>query len=214
VTTLEELRINIKESQRWQQIALVPEDKFEARLRILREAGKRATTNSFLDIAFSSDTPEWLTPKEILRAVIRVLGEIDLDPCSDPGKNVTASAHFTEKDDGLSRPWRGRVFMNPPYGDAVAAWVQRLADEYASGNVTEAIALVAARTDTAWFNLLEDPVVCFVRGRLKFGGAVSGPAPFPSALFYVGKKHRAGFASRFAKIGAIYTRITVVPEKD
>ncbi len=108
-----------------------------------------------LDIHFSSDSPEWYTPPHIVAAVVETLATIDLDPCSNLGTpNVPARRHFTADDDGLAQPWVGRVYMNPPYGREIGAWVEKLAHEYEAGRVTEAIALVPARVDTAWWRRL------------------------------------------------------------
>jgi hypothetical protein len=77
---------------------------------------------------------------------------------------VPALRRYSLPDDGLLLPWEGRVWLNPPYGSATGAWVRRLA---AHG---DGIALVFARTDTAWFHdtAPSATVVCFVRGRLSF----------------------------------------------
>lgn len=153
-------------------------------------------------VHFSTRTPEWTTPAGILEVVVRVLGEIDLDPCADAGHNVPALRHFTQEDDGLGRYWRGRVFMNPPYGGVIGEWVQHLCYEYREGRTTEAIALVPARTDTRWFGLLADFPKCFVRGRLKFGGGETS-APFPSVVVYLGQRE-ARFNEVFNKVGTIH----------
>lgn len=142
-----------------------------------------------MSVHFSSDTPEHYTPKEIVDAVIECMGNIDLDPCSNSKTepNVPADFHYTVEDDGLSQVWQGRVYMNPPYGREISKWVEKLCAEYEAGNVTEAIALVPARTDTDWFDQLIDgyKVHCFVHGRLQFIGN-DGNAPFPSAVVYLG----------------------------
>ena len=55
---------------------------------------------------------EWLTPPELIRA----LGEFDLDPCAPINRPwPTAGGHFTREDDGLTKEWFGRVWLNPPY---------------------------------------------------------------------------------------------------
>lgn len=85
---------------------------------------------------------EWLTPPEILRA----LGPFDLDPCSPVNRPwPTASKHYTVEDDGLSKPWTGRVWCNPPFGREAVKWLRRMA-EHGNG-----VALIPARTETAMF---------------------------------------------------------------
>lgn len=156
-------------------------------------------------VHFSSDTPEHYTPREIIEAVIACMGAIDLDPCSNSyaNPNVPATTHYTVEDDGLAQTWQGKVYMNPPYGREIGKWVAKLRDEYDCGNVTEAIALVPARTDTDWFDQLIDGyrLHCFVHGRLQFIGN-DGNAPFPSALVYLGDKPE-NFFYTFRSFGRI-----------
>lgn len=105
---------------------------------------------------------EWLTPPDILAK----LGHFDLDPCSPerPPWGI-ADRHFHKTEDGLSRPWEGRIWLNPPFGRLWPAWVRKLADH---GN---GIALLAARTETeAFFELVwaRASAVLFLRGRPHF----------------------------------------------
>jgi hypothetical protein len=60
---------------------------------------------------------EWYTPPNIIEAARTVLGNIDLDPasCVEAQKYVQARCYFTPKEDGLSKKWKGRVWLNPPY---------------------------------------------------------------------------------------------------
>lgn len=105
---------------------------------------------------------EWLTPPEIIRA----LGSFDLDPCSPIVRPwATASKHYTVKDDGLSQPWHGRVWCNPPFGREAVKWLRRMA---AHGN---GVALIPARTETAMFYETVWHVadaVLFIKGRPHF----------------------------------------------
>lgn len=154
----------------------------------------------------SSASPEWYTPSSLVKCMIDVLGEIDLDPCSNPGEpNVPAKVHYTKDDDGLSREWHGRVFMNPPYGPVIKDWTAKLEHEYQAGRVTEAIALVPARVDTKWFDKIAEHTICFLTGRIKFelNGEASNPSPFPSMAIYLGKDDTA-FRDVFRPLGNIY----------
>lgn len=86
---------------------------------------------------------EWLTPPEVVRS----LGTFDLDPCAPINRPWdTARQHYTIRDDGLTSPWFGRVYCNPPYGRQTGRWLERCAHH---GN---AIALIFARTDTQAFH--------------------------------------------------------------
>lgn len=87
-------------------------------------------------------TDVWLTPPELIDA----LGPFDLDPCAAPEPRPwpTATVHYTEAEgDGVSRPWAGTVWCNPPYGRATGRWLGRLA-EHGDG-----IALIVVRPETA-----------------------------------------------------------------
>lgn len=158
-----------------------------------------------LAVHFTSDTPEHYTPREIIDAVLACMGNIDLDPCSNSKTepNVPADFHYTIEDDGLTQVWQGRVYMNPPYGREIGKWVSKLCAEYEAGNVSEAIALVPARTDTDWFDQLIDDYKfhCFVHGRLQFIGN-DGNAPFPSAIVYLGTEW-GSFYNAFRSFGRI-----------
>lgn len=122
---------------------------------------------------------DWLTPPWLVRA----LGPFDLDPCASTGARWrTAAELYTKEDDGLSRPWRGRVWLNPPYGRETWRWVARLA-EHKFG-----LALIFARTDTEGFHKYvwgRALAVFFFRGRLSFhfpDGTKGDAAPAPSCL--------------------------------
>lgn len=165
---------------------------------------------SNMDIHFSSESKEWYTPFSFIEKVIEAMGGIDLDPCADPSRAVPAAEHFTKEDDGLVRDWRGRVYMNPPYGrgdDGIEPFIRKVIHEYESGRVSAVVALVPAKTDTRWFQLLRDFPRCFLRGRLKFSGHENS-APFPSAAFYLGD-NEAAFIEAFKDLGDIFRRVEV-----
>ncbi len=98
--------------------------------------------------------------------IVRALGPFDLDPCAaSPRPWDCARENYTESMDGLSLPWRGRTFLNPPFDRyQVARWTKRLA-EHGDG-----IALLHARTEAAWFDPLWDHAggILFMADRIKF----------------------------------------------
>jgi phage N-6-adenine-methyltransferase len=163
------------------------------------------------NVHFTSETDEWYTPKEIVDSVLEVLGEIDLDPCSNSKTQPTIPArkHFTKEEDGLTKSWEGTVYMNPPYGREIKDWISKLLEEWEAGKI-EGIALVPARTDTDWFHQLDSHPWCAVRGRLKFSSSPNS-APFPSAVFYLGQDEDIEgierFVKTFRKHGTIFQRM-------
>lgn len=117
---------------------------------------------------------EWLTPPEIIER----LGPFDLDPCSPVNRPWdTASVHYTVEDDGLTKPWFGRVWCNPPFGRQAIRWMRKMAVH------DNGIALIPARTETAmfyetvWANARG---VLFIKGRPHFHYVDGKRAPFNS----------------------------------
>jgi len=149
----------------------------------------------------SSASMYWNTPPDLAQEIAAFLGGIDLDPCPDAAQQIPAVHHALG--DGLAIAWHGKVFVNPPYGRTIGAWVRKALTSSAS----EVVLLLPARTDTQWFQPLFDHAICFVRGRLHFSGAAAG-APFPSALVYIGPRSSA-FLQAFQQRGVIVQRCTV-----
>lgn len=132
-----------------------------------------------------SSSDDWITPKYIIEA----LGPFDLDPCASTLQPwETALRSLTLKDDGLQSPWRGRVWLNPPYGRETGKWLLRLREHFYG------TALIFARTETKMFfeTVWEGAsAVMFLRGRVRFfkpsgeSGRWTGGAP--SVLVAYGK---------------------------
>lgn len=119
-------------------------------------------------LSSSKKSDEWYTPLPIVELCRMVLGEIDLDPCSDPLRHIEANKHYTKLENGLDKSWVGTVFMNPPFSES-GIWMKKLAREYQLGHTKEAIALVLASTDTNWMQpFLKQYPVCFWKGRVAF----------------------------------------------
>ena len=128
-------------------------------------------------------TMNWLTPPYVIEA----LGQFDLDPCASEGSPFkTARRHYTQA--GLTRKWTGAVWLNPPYGREIGAWIARLA---AHG---DGVALIFARTDTAFWHRDIWPKfsgLLFFSGRLHFhrpdGSRAPANAGAPSVLVAYGE---------------------------
>jgi phage N-6-adenine-methyltransferase len=135
----------------------------------------------------SSGQNGWTTPLWLLDKLYPIFGTFDLDPCS-PTHNrktapVKARVYYTEADNGLTLPWAGTVFVNPPYGRGLKDWIAKCHHEATCGNVQTIIALIPARTDTSYWHqhVAGRAAILFLRGRLSFGNT-GDAAPFPSAL--------------------------------
>ncbi len=154
---------------------------------------------------YEGGTNDWLTPPRL----VRMLGDFDLDPCACPNPPwALAKKSYTPPQNGLSLPWEGRVFCNPPYGPYVEDWVKRMG---AHGN---GILLIFSRTETAawrWVWQTGDAFL-FPEGRVSFyrpdgKRAKSGTAP--SALIAYGAANLA--ALRDSGIaGAFFERVKIV----
>ncbi len=135
-------------------------------------------------VHFSSTTDEWATPQILFDELDRIFGGFTLDPCATR-ENAKCARFFTRDNDGLSQPWGGKVFMNPPYGRTIGKWVAKAWQESLEGALV--VCLLPARVDTRWWHdYARKGHVHFLRGRLKFGAARNS-APFPSAIVTFGK---------------------------
>ena len=132
------------------------------------------------EVMFSSKTDLWETPQEFFDELDREF-HFDLDVCALP-ENAKCARYYTPEQDGLSQPWDGVVWCNPPYGRNIGKWVRKAHDENRRNN-NYIVMLLPARTDTRWFHdyILSKAEIRFIRGRLKFGGAKNS-APFPSMV--------------------------------
>ena len=104
----------------------------------------------------SSRNVAWNTPKAVVDAILRALKRrrFDLDPCApaDSGGHVPAALAYTEEQDGLSLPWSGTAYVNPPYARYVTArWVERCRLAVAEGECRLVVALLPARTGSGWW---------------------------------------------------------------
>jgi len=143
----------------------------------------------FTGAALSSERHDWTTPDDFWRSLDAEFG-FTLDVAASPA-NAKCARYYTASDDGLTQPWEGVVWCNPPYGKTIGRWVEKA--WYAAQAGATVVMLVPARTDTGWWNdwAVKASQIRFVRGRLRFGGARSN-APFPSAVLVFQAQRRQG----------------------
>lgn len=172
-------------------------------------------------------TNEWYTPFEIVEAARRTMGHIDLDPASSDLANtiVQAANFYTEEQDGLSLPWYGKVWLNPPFGrvngggeSRIKLFTLRLVDKYRKGEVEEAILLSTVQPNATWFHPLTEYPMCFTRKRVHFyrpgpnGELVKNSRDshmLGTALVYLGKDVD-WFVENFEQFGPVFERRRVL----
>lgn len=126
------------------------------------------TSNNGVDARHASETTEHHTPDFIIEPARFSMGQIDLDPasCAAAQARVRARHCFTKADNGFTRPWHGRVFLNPPGGhcDTQGREVHKATKTRPSCTVTGLCGLPAGHTHNAcdsaqkswWFKLMRE----------------------------------------------------------
>lgn len=141
------------------------------------------TINSGL---YSSYYQEYETPKNLVKEIERYIGvKFTLDSCACDERVAKAKTFFTPKDNAFLQKWVGNVWMNPPYGKQLPAWLEKAYQESEKSYNNLVVCLIPARTDTVWFHELAcKGHVIFLKGRVAFlkGGVVEKSPPFPSML--------------------------------
>ncbi len=210
--SLESIGVSKKQSSRWQKEASVQEDVFEDYIRDCNDQGREVTQAGLLKLAdpchvsHNSVENEWYTPSKYIEAARAVMGSIDLDPasCELAQETVQAGQYFTIDDNGLTKEWRGNVWLNPPYSkESVGLFAAKLVEETA--NLSQAIVLVNNATDTQWFHEMASvaTAICFIRSRIKFNDKNGTPANTPvqgQVCLYVGGNHMK-FCQVFSSFG-------------
>lgn len=132
-----------------------------------------------MKVHFSSDNQTWATPQDFFDR-LNTEFNFTLDVCALPD-SAKCENYYTPEIDGLSQPWEGVCWTNPPYGREIGKWMKKAYEESLRGAVV--VCLVPARTDTKWWHeyAMKAAEIRLVRGRLKFGDATAS-APFPSAV--------------------------------
>lgn len=128
---------------------------------------------------FMSDKDDWETPKKLYEILDNEF-HFNLDPCCTK-ETAKCISFYTTEDDGLSKEWRGNVFMNPPYGRQIINWIKKAKEESDKGSTV--VCLVPARTDTKWWHTycMKSAEIRFLTKRLTFEGA-NNKATFPAAI--------------------------------
>lgn len=133
----------------------------------------------------TNSSDEWYTPKNIIES----LGPFDTDPCA-PIKPLwaTAKTMYNKNDDGLTKEWEGRVWLNPPYSrPLIELFVEKMA------NHNNGIALLYNRCDSKMFQDIifkKANAMLFMKHRIKFyrpDGTLGGSPGCGSILIAFGE---------------------------
>lgn len=163
-----------------------------------------------------SNNKDWNTPPEYIEIVKNVLGNIELDPCSNDFSMVMADSSYNENIDGLKQnwSWAKTIFVNPPYGrnpqnkTTIKSWILKCIETYKNGN-SEIIALIPVATNTKhWYEIFYTAsAICFIKTpRVKFylqGQLVKKGAPMGCAFIYWGFRPDR-FRDSFSNLGKIF----------
>lgn len=178
----------------------------------LSETDKFRPVSNILATKYTGDEESY-TPAKYIESARKVLGVIDLDPASNTQaqETVKASTYYTIEDDGLTKDWSGKVWMNPPYtARIINKFMDKIIDGYVSGNITEAIVLTNNNTDTTWFHegAAVASAICFTAGRISFykeDGERSSPTN-GQLFFYFGNDINK-FKNEFSQHGLVMVKL-------
>lgn len=159
----------------------------------------------------------WGTPPHYVEAVKKVLGEIRLDPCSNPFSVVNAQTEYVlPEQDGLVESWDFEtIYVNPPYGKdhargtRIKNWLARCRLARIEHGA-EILALIPVATNTSHWKEnvwgVATAVAFLYDTRLKFleNGLAGGKgAPMSCAMVYWGERNLDAFRRVFAEYGAV-----------
>lgn len=129
------------------------------------------------------------TKAEYIAELEERFGPFDLDVAAAT-HNAKAPQFYTIDDDGLTQPWDGNVWCNPPYSDCGAwvrkAWVEweRRTNGPSTGHIV--MLLPSNRVEQVWWQDYVEPNrdrpesplrVEFLRGRMRFDRPGWSPGP-------------------------------------
>lgn len=149
---------------------------------------------------------EWFTPRYIFDALAE---RFDMDVAAPFGgpRHVPAADWLHLYRPGLTEPWRGFVWMNPPFGGrgALAPWLSRFFT-HGSG-----IALTPDRTSAPWWQDAADQAdaILFTRGKVQFerpDGSIGKSPGSGVTLWAAGGRAVDALRRAESKLGSVFER--------
>jgi len=117
------------------------------------------------------------TSPDLWRPLSKAIDGFDLDPAAGCEPTPIADERYTESDDGLTSPWFGTVWLNPPFSNKIE-WYRRLVAQYRTGNINRAVAIAKVDTSPEWFQrwFSTADVICFLNDRDVYLGHGDNPS--------------------------------------
>lgn len=133
------------------------------------------------------ESNEYATPRKITRNIAETLptegDKFDLDAASGAEDEPHAHDRYTIEDDGLTTPWHGWVWCNPPWsspandGRMKTAWLRRAVAHVDRENVDGVVMLLPDDCTPAWFTKYGSTCDYLTfAGRIQYEGADRNPA--------------------------------------
>lgn len=162
--------------------------------KLRREFSRRKTkpSSGSREALTRSESNEWYTPVEYIKAVRHVMKDIDLDPASAtiPQQWIQAKQFYDVTENGLKKPWYGRVWLNPPYGTHSSLWIKKAIETYISGDIQQAILLLKPAVGSQWYQSIASRFPeCRAHKRIRFidkNGIEQTSPPHGNSFFYLG----------------------------
>lgn len=164
----------------------------------------------------SKATKRWGTSPDIVEACRRVMGRIDLDPCSEDyfQEVVRAGRHYSlleRGEDALVLPWFGRVFCNPPGGLISEFWNRALTQPcdqlmWVGFSVEQLCVLADESAHPTDFS------ICYLRKRIPFKrhDGYQGSPSHGNYVVGINVDHSA-FATEFGPLGKVQRGEFAIP---
>lgn len=189
-----------------------PDGSYKIKQETIKYLGKdRGNKTDTFKAITSSQSVEWYTPPNIINLVKQVMDTIHIDPASSDRAQqwIDAETYYTARDNGLIKPWRGNLWLNPPYGSknhrtghyGISAWCEKAIADYDRGFILQGIVLVGG-TSAGVRQLRQRFIRCEPTKRILFltsDQSKLSPPP-PPTFYYLGDSSDC-FKAVFSSIG-------------
>lgn len=167
-----------------------------------------ARTSTKQSVILSARDDCWGSPIHIVQDARELMGSIDCDPSTDEFYNsiiIKAPLFYTAQTNGLKNPWKGNVWLNPPYSIKFK-FIHLANHRYITGQIKNCFMLLTLNTLACHASkCLDQYPVCIHRGRLNFvplSGQDETQNTVNSAFVYLGEDVKK-FELIFSKYGRI-----------